>query len=105
MQTNLSTQLPTVGPTWKATTAVIFLQGSGDTRHRRAKAFADVKSSHMKYVCPHVSLMPIALNMNIAMPPWCDIIELSPGSRDNESGIKQKCSRKCKSFGRSRSED
>lgn len=29
--------------------------------------------------------MSIALNMNIAMPPWCDIIELSPGSRDNES--------------------
>ncbi|OBS71133.1 hypothetical protein A6R68_00326 [Neotoma lepida] len=70
MQNNLSTQLPTVGPTWKATTAVIFLHGSGDTGHSGAKAFAGVKSSHMKYVCPHVPIMPIALKMNMAMPPW-----------------------------------
>uniref|UniRef100_A0A8C2M9M4 Acyl-protein thioesterase 1 n=1 Tax=Cricetulus griseus TaxID=10029 RepID=A0A8C2M9M4_CRIGR len=56
----------------KATAAVIFLHGLGDTGHGRAEAFAGIRSSHIKYICPHAPVMPVTLNMNM-----------------DESGIKQ----------------
>ncbi|XP_035293203.1 acyl-protein thioesterase 1-like isoform X1 [Cricetulus griseus] len=34
-------------------------------------------------------VMPVTLNMNMAMPSWFDIIGLSPDSHEDESGIKQ----------------
>ncbi|XP_030682624.1 acyl-protein thioesterase 1-like [Nomascus leucogenys] len=34
-------------------------------------------------------VMPVTLNMNMAMPSWFDIIGLSPDSQEDESGIKQ----------------
>ncbi|XP_030771979.1 acyl-protein thioesterase 1-like [Rhinopithecus roxellana] len=65
---NTSTPLPGIVPAaQKATAAVIFLRGLGDTRPVR----------------------PVTLNMNMAMPSWFDIIGLSPDSQGDESGIKQ----------------
>ncbi|XP_009864228.1 PREDICTED: acyl-protein thioesterase 1 isoform X1 [Apaloderma vittatum] len=34
-------------------------------------------------------VMPVSLNMNMAMPSWFDIIGLSPDSQEDEAGIKQ----------------
>lgn len=34
-------------------------------------------------------VMPVTLNMNMAMPSWFDIIGLSPDSLEDETGIKQ----------------
>ncbi|XP_037703540.1 acyl-protein thioesterase 1-like [Choloepus didactylus] len=34
-------------------------------------------------------VMPVTLNMNMTMPSWFDIIGLSPGSQEDEPGIKQ----------------
>uniref|UniRef100_A0A8C2MB41 Acyl-protein thioesterase 1 n=1 Tax=Cricetulus griseus TaxID=10029 RepID=A0A8C2MB41_CRIGR len=79
---NMSALLP-------ATAAVIFLHGLGDTGHGWAEAFAGIRSSHIKYICPHASVMPVTLNTNMAMPSWFDIIGLSPDSHEDESGIKQ----------------
>uniref|UniRef100_A0A8I3X249 Acyl-protein thioesterase 1 n=1 Tax=Callithrix jacchus TaxID=9483 RepID=A0A8I3X249_CALJA len=71
---NMSAQLPAVVPAArKATAAVIFLHGLGDTGHGWAEAFAGIRSSHIKYICPHAF----------------DIIGLSPDSQEDEPGIKQ----------------
>uniref|UniRef100_A0A2K6B0L2 Acyl-protein thioesterase 1 n=1 Tax=Macaca nemestrina TaxID=9545 RepID=A0A2K6B0L2_MACNE len=87
---NMSTPLPAIMPAaWKATAAVIFLHGLGDTGHGWAEAFAGIRSSHIKYICPHAPVRPVTLNMNMAMPSWFDIIGLSPDSQEDESGIKQ----------------
>nr|XP_037842293.1 acyl-protein thioesterase 1-like [Chlorocebus sabaeus] len=87
---NMSTPLPAIMPaSWKATAAVIFLHGLGDTGHGWAEAFAGIRSSHIKYICPHAPVRPVTLNMNMAMPSWFDIIGLSPHSQEDESGIKQ----------------
>uniref|UniRef100_A0A8C9LW85 Acyl-protein thioesterase 1 n=1 Tax=Piliocolobus tephrosceles TaxID=591936 RepID=A0A8C9LW85_9PRIM len=70
----MSTPLPAIVPAArKATAAVIFLHGLGDTGHGWAEAFAGIRSSHIKYICPHAF----------------DIIGLSPDSQEDESGIKQ----------------
>ncbi|XP_053104703.1 acyl-protein thioesterase 1 isoform X2 [Hemicordylus capensis] len=34
-------------------------------------------------------VMPVSLNMNMAMPSWFDIIGLAPDSQEDEEGIKQ----------------
>ncbi|XP_006900592.1 PREDICTED: acyl-protein thioesterase 1 isoform X3 [Elephantulus edwardii] len=71
---NMSAPLPAVVPAArKATAAVIFLHGLGDTGHGWADAFAGIRSSHIKYICPHAF----------------DIIGLSPDSQEDEHGIKQ----------------
>lgn len=43
----------------------------------------------MKYICPHAPIMPVTLNMNMAMPSWFDIIGLSPDAQEDDAGIKQ----------------
>ncbi|XP_073187273.1 acyl-protein thioesterase 1 isoform X3 [Lepidochelys kempii] len=68
---------------------VIFLHGLGDTGHGWAEAFAGIRSPHVKYICPHAPVMPVSLNMNMAMPSWFDIIGLSPDAQEDEAGIKQ----------------
>nr|XP_056709965.1 acyl-protein thioesterase 1 isoform X2 [Euleptes europaea] len=87
---NMSAPLPAIVPAAKkATAAVIFLHGLGDTGHGWAEAFAGVRSPHVKYICPHAPVMPVSLNMNMAMPSWFDIIGLSPDAQEDETGIKQ----------------
>uniref|UniRef100_A0A2K5Q3U4 Acyl-protein thioesterase 1 n=1 Tax=Cebus imitator TaxID=2715852 RepID=A0A2K5Q3U4_CEBIM len=68
---------------------LIFLHGLGDTGHGSAEDFAGIRSSHTKCICPHAPVMPVTLNMNMAMPSGFDIIGLSPDSQEDEPGIKQ----------------
>ncbi|XP_033854948.1 acyl-protein thioesterase 1-like isoform X1 [Acipenser ruthenus] len=105
---NMSAPLPAIVPAArKATAAVIFLHGLGDTGHSWAEMFAGIRTSHVKYICPHAQyrriftryihrgsswgrpIMPVTLNMNMAMPSWFDIIGLSPDAEEDDSGIKQ----------------
>uniref|UniRef100_A0A8C5WZ32 Acyl-protein thioesterase 1 n=1 Tax=Laticauda laticaudata TaxID=8630 RepID=A0A8C5WZ32_LATLA len=86
----MSAPLPAIVPAAKkATAAVIFLHGLGDTGHGWAEAFAGIKSPHVKYICPHAPIMPVSLNMNMAMPSWFNIFGLAPDSQEDEAGIKQ----------------
>ncbi|XP_067303633.1 acyl-protein thioesterase 1 isoform X2 [Pseudorasbora parva] len=73
----------------KATAAVIFLHGLGDTGHGWAQALSAIRTPHVKYICPHAPVMPVTLNMNMAMPSWFDIISLSLDAEEDERGIKQ----------------
>ncbi|XP_027755248.1 acyl-protein thioesterase 1 isoform X6 [Empidonax traillii] len=87
---NMSAPLPAIVPAArKATAAVIFLHGLGDTGHGWSEALAGIKSPHVKYICPHAPVMPVSLNMNMSMPSWFDITGLSPDSQEDEAGIKQ----------------
>uniref|UniRef100_A0A8D0C3K4 Acyl-protein thioesterase 1 n=1 Tax=Salvator merianae TaxID=96440 RepID=A0A8D0C3K4_SALMN len=87
---NMSAPLPAIVPAAKkATAAVIFLHGLGDTGHGWAEAFAGIRSPHIKYICPHAPVKPVSLNMNMAMPSWFDIFGLAPDSQEDEAGIKQ----------------
>uniref|UniRef100_A0A8C6YQR4 Acyl-protein thioesterase 1 n=1 Tax=Nothoprocta perdicaria TaxID=30464 RepID=A0A8C6YQR4_NOTPE len=71
---NMSAPLPAIVPAArKATAAVIFLHGLGDTGHGWSEALAGIKSPHVKYICPHAF----------------DISGLSPDSQEDEAGIKQ----------------
>ncbi|XP_063062140.1 acyl-protein thioesterase 1 [Engraulis encrasicolus] len=87
---NMSAPLPAIVPAArKATAAVIFLHGLGDTGHGWAEAFAGIRTPHVKYICPHAPIMPVSLNMNMRMPSWFDIVGLSPDSAEDETGIKR----------------
>ncbi|KAG8009548.1 Acyl-protein thioesterase 1 [Nibea albiflora] len=70
----MSAPLPAIVPAArKATAAVIFLHGLGDTGHGWAEAFAGIRIPHVKYICPHAF----------------DIYGLSPDADEDESGIKR----------------
>ncbi|XP_063524850.1 acyl-protein thioesterase 1 isoform X1 [Pongo pygmaeus] len=88
---NMSTPLPAIVPAArKATAAVIFLHGLGDTGFSSAicDSFLICPQARMgRSLCRPVR--PVTLNMNMAMPSWFDIIGLSPDSQEDESGIKQ----------------
>ncbi|MEE6463979.1 hypothetical protein FKM82_006123 [Ascaphus truei] len=87
---NMSAPLPAIVPAArKATAAVIFLHGLGDTGHGWAEAMAGIRNPHVKYICPHAPIMPVSLNMNMSMPSWFDIIGLSPDAQEDDVGIKQ----------------
>ncbi|XP_068604043.1 acyl-protein thioesterase 1 [Brachionichthys hirsutus] len=86
---NMSAPLPAIVPAArKATAAVIFLHGLGDTGHSWAEAFAGIRLPHVKYICPHAPTMPVTLNMRLNMPSWFDIYGLSPDADEDEAGIK-----------------
>lgn len=87
---NMSAPLPAIVPAArKATAAVIFLHGLGDTGHGWAEALASIRTPHVKYICPHAPVMPVSLNMNTAMPSWFDIKGLSPDAEEDDNGIRQ----------------
>ncbi|XP_059183217.1 acyl-protein thioesterase 1 isoform X1 [Centropristis striata] len=87
---NMSAPLPAIVPAArKATAAVIFLHGLGDTGHGWAEGFAGIRIPHVKYICPHAPTMPVSLNMRMSMPSWFDIYGLSPDANEDESGIKR----------------
>uniref|UniRef100_A0A8C5H771 Acyl-protein thioesterase 1 n=1 Tax=Gouania willdenowi TaxID=441366 RepID=A0A8C5H771_GOUWI len=87
---NMSAPLPAIVPAARrATAAVIFLHGLGDTGHGWAEAFAGIRIPHVKYICPHAPTMPVSLNMRMSMPSWFDIHGLSPDAEEDEGGIKR----------------
>lgn len=86
----MSASLPAIVPAArKATAAVIFLHGLGDTGHGWAEAMAGIRTSYVKYICPHAPVMPVTLNMKMLMPSWFDIIGLGPDAEEDETGIKK----------------
>ncbi|CAB1349533.1 unnamed protein product [Coregonus sp. 'balchen'] len=86
----MSVPLPAIVPAArKATAAVIFLHGLGDTGHGWAEAFAGIRTPHVKYICPHAPIKPVTLNMGMSMPSWFDIIGLQTDAEEDEAGIKQ----------------
>lgn len=87
---NMSAPLPAIVPAArKATAAVIFLHGLGDTGHGWAEMFAGIRVPHVKYIFPHAPNMPVTLNHGMNMPSWFNIHGLNFDSMEDESGIKR----------------
>uniref|UniRef100_A0A8C8FYZ0 Acyl-protein thioesterase 1 n=1 Tax=Oncorhynchus tshawytscha TaxID=74940 RepID=A0A8C8FYZ0_ONCTS len=86
---NMSLPLPAILPAaQKATAAVIFLHGLGDTGNGWAEAFAGIQTPHVKYMCPHSPFKPVTLNVGMTIPSWFDIIGLQTDAEEDEAGIK-----------------
>ncbi|XP_014013321.1 acyl-protein thioesterase 1-like isoform X2 [Salmo salar] len=87
---NTSVPLPAIVPAArKATAAVIFLHGLGDTGHGWAEAFAGILTPYVKYMCTHAPIRPVTLNVGMSMPSWFDIIRLQTDAEEDKAGIKQ----------------
>ncbi|XP_067887948.1 acyl-protein thioesterase 1 isoform X2 [Heterodontus francisci] len=86
---NMSAPVPAIIPAAKkATAAVIFLHGLGDTGHGWAEGLATIKTPHVKYICPHAPIAPVTMNFKMNMSSWFDIFGLSVESVEDEGGIK-----------------
>jgi predicted esterase len=79
---------PIVNATTKHTATVIFLHGLGDTGHGWSQMFSQIRLPYVRYICPSAKVMPVTLNGGMRMPSWFDIRGLSPGSSEDEQGIK-----------------
>lgn len=79
---------PVINATSRHTATVIFLHGLGDTGHGWSQMFGAIRAPHIKYVCPTAKAIPVTLNGGMRMPSWFDIRGLSPGSSEDEPGIK-----------------
>ena len=77
----------TVAAPSKATAAVIFLHGLGDTASGWSPAFPLQGLDHVKTVLPTADRMPVSLNMGMVMPSWFDLHGLDENARDDEEGI------------------
>ncbi|KAJ3611067.1 hypothetical protein NHX12_021083 [Muraenolepis orangiensis] len=87
---SMSAPLPAIVPAArKATAAVIFLHGLGDTGHGWASAFSGIRTPHVKYICPHAPSIPVSLNMKMSMPAWFDIYSLNHNAEEDTHGIKR----------------
>jgi len=78
-----------IQPTIKQTATLIFLHGLGDTGHGWSYAFREIKKPHIKYIFPTAPVRSVTLNMGMQMNAWFDLLDLAPGSKQDEEGIKQ----------------
>ncbi|XP_055490051.1 acyl-protein thioesterase 1-like [Leucoraja erinacea] len=87
---NMSSPVPIIIPaTKKATAAVIFLHGLGDTGHGWAEGLSTIKIPHVKYICPNAPTAPVTMNFNMTMSSWFDIFGLTVDSHEDEGGIRK----------------
>ncbi|CAB3410769.1 unnamed protein product [Caenorhabditis bovis] len=67
---------------------VIFLHGLGDQGDGWADMFkSDMRSDHIKFICPHSASRPVTLNMGMRMPAWYDLYGLDAASKEDDEGI------------------
>lgn len=57
--------------------------------HGWAQAMAQIRSSHMKVICPTAPTMPVTLNAGFRMPSWFDLKTLDMYGPEDEAGIKE----------------
>lgn len=84
----MSSSLVVISALAKPTAAVIFLHGLGDTGHGWAAAFQQQRLSHVKYICPTASVIPVTLNYGVRMPSWFDLKVLALDGPEDEDGIR-----------------
>ncbi|CAN8074859.1 unnamed protein product [Agarophyton chilense] len=77
----------------KATAALIFFHGLGDTGHGWAPFFPLPQLNHVKTILPTAASIPVTLNGGYPMPSWFDIRGLDENSNDDERGILNALSR------------
>lgn len=76
-----------VPATGRATGAVIFMHGLGDSGHGWAPAFPLQGLDYVHTVLPSADENPVSLNGGFRMPSWFDLKGLDEGAPDDEEGI------------------
>lgn len=74
-------------PKSKATSALVFLHGLGDTGHGWCDILSEMDIPKMKIICPTAPHMPVTLNGGMRMPAWFDVFHLGEGKRYDEEGL------------------
>ncbi|XP_016113084.1 acyl-protein thioesterase 1-like [Sinocyclocheilus grahami] len=65
----MSASLPAIVPAaCRATAAVIFLHGLGDTGHGWAEAMAGIRTPYVKYICPHALDSEVCIDGHFSIP-------------------------------------
>ena len=74
-----------------ATSAVIWLHGLGADGYDFYGIVPQLKlteHSSIRFIFPHAPIRPVTLNQGIDMRAWYDIVEISAGAFEDESGIR-----------------
>uniref|UniRef100_A0A183DX02 palmitoyl-protein hydrolase n=1 Tax=Gongylonema pulchrum TaxID=637853 RepID=A0A183DX02_9BILA len=77
-----------VPPREKHTATIIFLHGLGDTGYGWSPVFqSEIRHDHIKYICPHAPVRPVALNCGMEMPAWFNLFGITPDAEEDDEGI------------------
>jgi phospholipase/carboxylesterase len=80
-----------IDPPGRATAAVIWLHGLGDTGHGHEPIVRQLSlppSLGIRFVLPHAPPRPITLNGGMVMPGWYDVLDLELQEDEDERGIR-----------------
>ena len=79
--------VPTV--TSKINASVIWLHGLGADGHDFAPIAEQLNLPNIRFILPHAPSMPVTINNGYMMPAWYDLYGLTPGSQEDEEGIRE----------------
>lgn len=79
--------VPTV--TSKINASVIWLHGLGADGHDFAPIAEQLNLPNIRFILPHAPSMPVTINNGYMMPAWYDLYGLTPGSQEDEEGIRK----------------
>ncbi len=83
IQTNSSTSVVS-----KINASVIWLHGLGADGHDFSPIVEQLVLPNIRFILPHAPSMPVTINNSYEMPAWYDLYGLTPGSREDEVGIR-----------------
>ena len=74
--------------TSKINASVIWLHGLGADGHDFAPVVEQLGLPNIRFILPHAPSMPVTINNGYMMPAWYDLYGLTPGSQEDEEGIR-----------------
>ena len=81
-----------LAPETLATGSVIWLHGLGADGHDFVPIVPELRlppSPAVRFVFPHAPMRPVTINNGMRMRAWYDIVDLSPGGTQDETGIRE----------------
>lgn len=78
-----------LGNSQQVDASVIWLHGLGADGHDFASAVTALALPAVRFILPHAPYQAVTINNGHEMRAWYDIYSLTPGSREDEIGIRQ----------------
>lgn len=72
----------------KINASVIWLHGLGADGHDFSPIVQELNLPNIRFILPHAPVLPVTINNGYMMPAWYDLYGLTPGSQEDEAGIK-----------------
>lgn len=79
---------PVPNVTSKINASVIWLHGLGADGHDFSPIAEQLSLPNIRFILPHAPSMPVTINNGYMMPAWYDLYGLTPGSQEDEEGIR-----------------